>query len=80
MTIRDMINNGITLQGRVKIQCWTTEDYPEVYYEGNIDLDGTKEIEEYLDRRISYIFPYVVNVGHRNPVWIGAICIEIEEK
>ena len=33
MTLRDMINNGVILQGLIKIQCWGKEDYPEIYYE-----------------------------------------------
>ncbi len=80
MTIRDMINNGVTLQGHVKIQCWGPLDFPDIFYEGNIEEDGFNKIEKYLDRDIKYIFPYVINIGQRNPVWHGAICIEIEEE
>jgi len=77
MTLRDMINNGITLQGRVKLQRWECDSYPTVYYEGNIDEDPTSEFEEYLDREIDYVYPYVVNIGK---VWIGAICVELAEE
>lgn len=77
MTLREMINNGVVLQGYVKIQCWENVDDLNIYYEGYIDEDGAKEIEEYLDRDITYIFPYVINLGK---CVIGAICIELAEK
>ena len=75
MTIRDMIDAGIVTQGQITIQCWETDDYPEIYYEGNIEFDGTKAISEWLDREIEYIYPYVVCI-RRVPV--GAICIEVK--
>ena len=77
MTIRDMIDSGIVIQGQIKIQCWGNEDLPDVYYEGNIDFDGTKAIRRWLDREIEYIYPYVVCVGR---VTVGAICIEVESE
>jgi hypothetical protein len=77
MTLREMIDNGVTFEGYVKIQCWENENNPTIYYEGYINEDGTKAFEEYLDRDVRYIFPYVINVGK---CVIGAICIEIEEE
>ena len=77
MTLRNMIDNGINIQGLIKIQSWGDKDYPEVYYEGNIEIDGMEAIEKYLDRDIQYIFPYVVKIGI---VSVGAICIEIAEE
>ena len=75
MTLRDLINNGVTIQGNIKIQCCGEEYFPEVYYEGIIDLDGIAAIEKYLDRDITYIYPYIVVI---NKVSFGGICIEIE--
>lgn len=77
MTIRDLINNGVTIQGHLKIQCWGPLDFPDIFYEGNIEIDGFNKIEKYLDRDINYIFPYAIKIGN---VSIGAICIEIEEE
>jgi len=79
MTLRDLINDGVTIQGNIKLQCWVDEINPDIYYEGDIGTDGFHEIpEKYWDREITYIFPYVVNVGVRVPTWVGAICIELE--
>ena len=77
MTIRDMIDAGIVIQGQIKIECWGTEGEPEIYYEGNIEFDGTKAIKRWLDREIEYIYPYVVRFER---VTIGAICIEVKEE
>ena len=70
MTLRDLIESGINIEGYIKIQCWEDEDNPAIYVEGNnnsIDIP-----EEYMDREIAYIFPY--NTGCE-----AAICIESSE-
>ena len=77
MTLREMINNGVTFEGYVKIQCWEDRDNPTVYYEGYINEDSTKAFEEYLDRDVCYIFPYTTYV---RKCGIGAICIELAEE
>lgn len=82
MTLRDMMDAGVILQGQIKLQCWGNKDYPDVYYEGNLEVDPISVIEKYLDREITYIFPYVVNIGGviDGRVSVGAICIELEEE
>lgn len=55
MTLREMIEAGVEFEGYRKVQCWETEDYPEIYHAGN-DFRGMPE--KYLDRTVRYIFPY----------------------
>ena len=71
MTLKDFLKSGIVLEGFRKIQCWENEDGPTIYYEG-FDNKGI-ELEEYMDREITYIFPY-------NPTpFEPGICIELAE-
>lgn len=69
MTLREILESGIVIEGHRKIQCWEDEDNPTIYYEGT----DANIREEYLDRDVAYIFPY--NAGS-NP----AICIELAEE
>lgn len=72
MLLRDFINSGINLEGYIKVQCWENEDNPTIYCEGNnhvLDIP-----EEYMDREIIYIFPYMENDV------TAAICIELAEE
>ena len=77
MTLRDLMDNGVMIQGCIKLQCWKANmDYPVIYFEGFID-NGLKPIEKYLERDITYIFPYETYIGG---VSVPSICIEIEEE
>ena len=71
MTLRDLFEQCVEIEGWVKVQCWENENYPEIYYEGyrvrSID-------QKYLDRYIKYIFPWKVTDNE------AAICIELEEE
>lgn len=68
MTLRELLESGIVIEGYRKIQCWGSEDNPTFYYEGY-----GRDLEKYLDREVSYIFPY-------NPILNeAAICIELAE-
>lgn len=69
MTLRDLIDSGITIEGYIKVQCWENESYPEIYHEGYY-LSGIQE--EYVNKKISYIFPWTVS-DHE-----AGICIELE--
>lgn len=69
MTINDLLEN-VTLQGFIKIQNFEGDE-PTIYYEGDAK-DIKRNMEDYMDRKITYIFPY--NTGY-----FGAICVEIEE-
>ena len=70
MTLRDLLESGITFEGCRKIQCWETDGYPEVYFEGE-DFIGLN-LEKYGEREIAYIFPY-------NSCTVGAaICVELK--
>lgn len=71
MTLRDLIESGINIEGYIKIQCWEDEDNPTIYAEGN--NNGIDIPEEYMDREVAYIFPY--NTGCE-----AAICIELSEE
>lgn len=69
MTLRELLESGIVIEGYRKIQCWENENSPTIYYEGSNEGD----LEEYMDREISYIFPY-------NPTpCMAGICIELAE-
>lgn len=68
MTLRELLESGINIEGYKKIQCWENEDNPTIYYEGN----GRNIPKEFKDREIAYIFPY--NTGSE-----AAICIELAE-
>ena len=71
MTLRDLLDQ-ITLEGYHKIQCWEDVDYPNIYYEGyGFPLDM---MEQYENRKIRYIFPYMVSNIE------AAITIELEEE
>ena len=71
MTIRDLFDNCVEVEGWVKVQCWENEDYPNIYYEG-YSLRSTPE--KYLDREIRYIFPFMTTDIE------AAICIELCEE
>ena len=56
MTLQDLLDQ-ITLEGYYKIQCWEDADYPNIYYEGyGFPPDM---MEQYGNRKIRYIFPYM---------------------
>lgn len=70
MTLRDFLESGITLEGYRKIQCWEDENEPTIYHKGYDEGD----LEEYMDREITYIFPYNTSPNE------AAICIELAEE
>ena len=69
MTLRELLESGIIIEGYRKIQCWENEDHPTIYYEGN----NCGDLEKYFDRKISYIFSYNSTPNE------AAICIELAE-
>lgn len=73
MTLRDLIDGGVQIEGYVKIQCWEDEDNPTIYWEGHSLGNFDSHIVDYLDREIVYIFPY--GTYHSS-----AICIELAQK
>lgn len=71
MTIRDLFDQCVEVEGWVKVQCWESEDYPDIYYEGY----GLRSIDQkYWDREIRYMFPFMVTPTE------AAICIELCEE
>ena len=75
MTLRDILDQCVTVEGWIKVQCWKNDkpvDKPVICYEG-YGLNHSA-IEKYLDRDIIYIFPYMVTNNE------AAICIELEEE
>lgn len=71
VTIRDLLDSGIEFEGYIKVQCWETENNPEIYYEGYNILDMN---HKFLDREVRYIFPYIVRNNE------AGITIEVYEK
>lgn len=85
-TLRELMDTDIEIQGTLKIQCWENEDCPTVYFNADISEFDYDEAEEYIDKGIKYMFPYMFNItdglgSHRNRVgtWMGGICIELEK-
>lgn len=69
MTLRELLESGIGIEGYRKIQCWDDEDNPTIYHEGYDQGD----LKKYLDREITYILPYTLTQNE------AAICIELEK-
>lgn len=69
MTLGELFESGIVIQGYRIIQCWETEDGPTIYYQGETHGD----IEPLYDREISYMFPF--QSATNGP----GICIELKE-
>lgn len=57
MKLRELLKSGIVIEGYRIVQCWETEDYPTIYFEGTDS--GEEELEEYMEREVAYIFPIV---------------------
>lgn len=73
MTLGELFNNT-NIEGNVKVQCWEDES-PTVYYEDfSCGCALPKDLAEYEDREVAYIFPYTFY--HKN-VLLGGICIEL---
>ena len=70
MTLKEFLKVPYALEGYRKIQCWESEDSPTIYHEG---YDNTGLPEKYLDREISYIFPFNTSPNE------AAICIEVAD-
>lgn len=66
MTLNDLFDSGICLQGKIKIQSWDNDE-PTIHYNGYAEEFYPNEYENIINREISYIFPYME----------CAICIEI---
>lgn len=72
MTLRDMLDAGINFEGWIKIQTWDDMDNPDIHYEGyGVEK---KQLEDYLDREVIYIFPYNTSPNE------AAICIELTKE
>jgi len=52
LTLRNLREAGIEIEGYKKVQCWEDEDNPTIYYEGYKLYDMN---EKYLDRNVRYI-------------------------
>lgn len=72
MTLRELLNSGIIIEGFRKVQCWETEDNPTVYYEGTDS--GEDELAEYMERKVTYLFS--ITNGDNIP----CIVIELSEE
>jgi hypothetical protein len=68
MTLRELMDD-VRVQGTIKVQTYE-DDYPTIYYEGEVDCAVPKRLRKYLDREIIYLFPY-------NSLYGCGICIEL---
>ena len=69
MTLGDLFESGIVIEGYRVIQCWEHEHRPTVYHSG----EDHGDIEHLYDREISYMFPF------QYAPEIPGLCIELKE-
>lgn len=77
MTLRDLLNDGVEIQGRVLVQC-VHEDDTETLYDGDyIYCDG-----DFLDREVTFIYSNVYPIAgwDTHPMYVSKLIIEVEEK
>lgn len=73
MTIRDMLDQGIEIEGTVKIQCYNYETNTiDILYEN--ESNDWDEEDEFLDMEVTGMFPYML---HLYGVDVAGICIEV---
>lgn len=84
MTLREMLDDGIVIEGLCKIQSWETENQPTVYYE---ETDLNTVPEHCLDREVTYLYPYSYQYTSMRPfrscvpaAFEAGICIELKKK
>ena len=70
MTLWELLKSGIVIEGYRKVQSWESESNPTVYHEGT----DCKDLEEYYDREVAYIFPYNPTPGE------AGLCIELADE
>lgn len=69
MTIRDMLEDGIEIEGTVKVQSWENGDYPTIHFENDSYEFDIDEDDNYLDREIVGMFPYMIDIGENFCMW-----------
>ena len=81
MTVRDMFNQGITLQGNIRIQRWNDniEDYDLEYEAWNSDLVGVRRDmpKNLLDTEISFIYTAIQYYNGRE---VPQVVIEVRDE
>lgn len=80
MTIRDMLADGIEIEGTVKVQSWDGDyDYPLIHFEDDSCEFDIDEDNNYLDREIVGMFPFFsCCFDNENDFFKQGICIEVE--
>lgn len=74
MTIRDILGQGIEIEGTVKIQCYNSDTNTiDILYEN--EANDWDEEDEFLDIEIKCMFPYTFEMCGE---LISGICIELE--
>ena len=53
MTIRDMLNAGIEIEGNIRVVCWESDDRPTILFSNYAKNFGN---QPFLDMEIKYIF------------------------
>ena len=69
MTITDMLEQGITLQGHVRVREWSGSDYIEYYdgfWEDDTPVDTGDFGTEWMRTEIAFMLP--VSLGEWDPV------------
>lgn len=79
MTIQDLLDQGICIEGSVKITSWDYEEEGEnIHYDGQ---DIREVPQEFRNRDIRYIFPFSKTIGYLPNgacQTVAGICIEVE--
>ena len=53
MTIRDMLNAGIEIEGKIRVVCWENDDRPTLLFKDYAENFGN---QPFLDMEIKYMF------------------------
>lgn len=81
MTVRDMFDQGITLQGNIRIQRWNNnmEDYDLDYEAWNSDLVGVRRDmpSKLLDTEISFVY---TTIQYYNGKEVSQVVIEVRNE
>jgi len=73
ITIRDMLDQGIEIEGTVKIQHYNYDTNTiDILYEN--EANDWDEEDEFLDMEVTGMFPYML---HLCGVDVAGVCIEV---
>ena len=61
MSIRDLLDAGIRIQGAYRIETWNDDDDCEIFAEGSMFEDEVGDInDDILEKEIKYMYPTLI--------------------